>query len=265
MDDAPGPDGLGFDEQAVHRPLEQLRDTQERVFAGDIDYDRTRAQVEKWFSDVPAGAPVERVKAPAAGLNAVKRATLTDKVSLPRLYLAWITPALYAPGDAALDVVSIVLAGGKNSRLYKRLVYELQIAQDVAAFQASKALNSEYQIIVTARPPAAGTSAAAAIDRIRGIVDEEIRRIQQAPPDEREFRRAINQVESSFYDRMERVGGFGGVGDQLNSYYVGTGNPGYFNEDLSRYRALARDDLQAIAAKYLPLDKRVELVVEPVK
>jgi zinc protease len=186
-------------------------------------------------------------------------------VQLPRLYLTWITPAHLAPGDAELDVLSLLLAGGKNSRLYKRLVYDLQIAQDVAAFQASKALNSEYQIIVTARPPAAGTPAAAAVDKIRSIVDEEIRRIQQAPPDQREFRRAINQVESSFYDRMERVGGFGGVGDQLNGYYIGTGNPGYFSEDLSRYRALAPDDIQAMAAKFLRLDRRVELVVEPKK
>jgi zinc protease len=213
----------------------------------------------------PGTSPVPPIDYPHPRLTEVRKKTIQDRVQLPRLYLTWITPPHLAPGDAELDVLSLLLAGGKNSRLYKRLVYDLQIAQDVAAFQGSKALNSEYQIIVTARPPAAGTSAAAAIDRIRGIVDEEIRRIQQAPPDEREFRRAINQVESSFYDRMERVGGFGGVGDQLNSYYVGTGNPGYFNEDLSRYRALAPDDIQAIASKYLPLDKRVELVVEPVK
>ena len=62
-----------------------------------------------------------------------------------------------------------------------------------------------------------------------------------------------------------RVGGFGGVGDQLNGYYIGTGNPGYFSEDLSRYRALAPDDIQAMAAKFLRLDRRVELVVEPKK
>jgi zinc protease len=236
------------------------------VVAGDIEPGRTRAAVEKWFSEVkPGTAQIAPIDYPHPMLTEVKRKTIEDRVQLPRLYLTWITPAHLAPGDAELDVLSLLLAGGKNSRLYKRLVYDLQIAQDVAAFQASKALNSEYQIIVTARPPAAGTPAAAAVDKIRGIVDEEIRRIQQAPPDQREFRRAINQVESSFYDRMERVGGFGGVGDQLNGYYIGTGNPGYFSEDLSRYRALAPDDIQAMAAKFLRLDRRVELVVEPKK
>ncbi|HEX6464692.1 MAG TPA: insulinase family protein, partial [Vicinamibacterales bacterium] len=195
----------------------------------------------------------------------VKRKTIQDRVQLPRLYLAWITPAEFRPGDAELDVLSQLLAGGKNSRLYKRLVYDLQIAQDVTAYQASKQLNSEYNIVVTARPTPQGTTPAAQLDRIRGIVDEELRRISRTPPEEREFQRAINQIESSFYGRMERIGGGGGVGDQLNAYYTMTGNPDYFNPDLSRYRALAPPDITAMAARYLPVDKRVELSVEPVK
>jgi len=236
------------------------------VIAGDLDPVKTRASIEKWFSDVKPGvAPIGPIDYPHPNLTEVKKKTIQDRVQLPRLYLTWVTPAHLEPGDAELDVLSLLLAGGKNSRLYKRLVYELQIAQDVSAFQASKALNSEYQIVVTARPPAAGTTSAAAIEKIRGIVDEEIVKIQQRAPAEREFRRAINQVESSFYDRMERIGGGGGVGDQLNSYYFATGNPGYFSEDLSRYRALSPADIQAIAQRFLPLTRRVELVVEPIK
>ncbi len=229
------------------------------VVAGDIDPAKTRAAVEKWFAEVkPGKAPPPPVDYPHPVLNEVRKKTIQDRVQLPRLYLTWITPAHLAPGDAELDVLSSLLAGGKNSRLYKRLVYELQIAQDVAAVQGSKALNSEYQVVVTARP-------GADINRIRAIVDEEIKKLQQIAPEEREFRRAINQIESSFYDRMERVGNFGGVGDQLNAYYDAAGNPGYFNEDLSRYRALSPADVTAAAAHFLPLDKRVELVVEPKK
>jgi len=229
------------------------------VVAGDIDVARTKASVEKWFADVKPGAtPVGPIDYPHPNLTEVRKKTIQDRVQLPRLYLTWITPSHFEPGDAELDVLSLLLAGGKNSRLYKRLVYDLQIAQDVAAFQASKTLNSEYQIIVTARP-------SASLDQIRQAVDEEIARIQQAAPAAREFTRAINQVESSFYDRMERVGDFGGVGDQMNSYYFVSGNPGYFNEDLARYRALSPSDIQAIAQKFLPLNKRVELIVEPIK
>jgi zinc protease len=235
------------------------------VIAGDFDSARARLAVEKWFADVKPGTrPIAPIDYPHPNLTEVRTKTIEDRVQLPRLYLTWITPAHYEPGDAELDVVSSLLAGGKNSRLYKRLVYELQIAQDVTSYQASKALNSEYQIVVTARPPAEGTTVKAAVDRIRTIVDEEIRKLQDAPPTDREFRRAINQIESSFYDRMERVGDFGGVGDQMNGYFTDTGNPGYFSEDLSRYRALSPGDISAIAARYLPLDRRVELVVEPI-
>jgi zinc protease len=229
------------------------------VVAGDIDPVKARAAVETWFADVkPGTAALPPIEYPRPNLTGVQTKTIKDRVQLPRLYLTWVTPAHFTPGDAELDVLSLLLAGGKNSRLYRRLVYELQIAQDVAAFQASKALNSEYQIIVTAKPDAS-------IDRIRTIVDEEVRKIQETPPADREFRRALNQLESSFYDRMERVGDFGGVGDQLNAYYFAAGNPGYFTEDLGRYRALSPDDITAAAARFLPLAKRVELIVEPAK
>src|SRR6188474_735324 len=223
------------------------------VVAGDIDYDKARAQVEKWFSDVPAGKPVERVKAPAASLDAVRRATLTDKVSLPRLYLAWITPALYAPGDAALDVVSSVLAGGKNSRLYKRLVYDMQAAQNVIAYQSSNGLGSMFRIEVTARP---GHTAA----EMQKAIDEELEKLRTSPPELREVQRAINQVEAAFYRRMERVSS---KADQLNAYLFAGKSPDWFAQDLARYTSLTPGDAQAALVQWLPAGKRVELIVEP--
>src|SRR6185295_11605334 len=236
------------------------------VIAGDIDPAKTRAMVEKWFSDVkPGSGPVPPIDYPHAMLSSVSKKTIEDRVQLPRLYVSWLTPPLYRPGDAELDVVSQILAGGKNSRLYKRLVYDMQIAQDVTAFQASAALDSQIQIVVTARPGDAATTPAALIDRIKTIVDEEIGKLQQAPPTPREFQRAINQIEASFYNRMESVGGFSGKGNQLNAYYTATGNPDYFNEDLSRYRALSAGDIQTAAAFWLPTNRRVELTVEPMK
>jgi zinc protease len=236
------------------------------VIAGDIEPAKTRALVEKWFSDVKPGTePVPPIDFPHPMLTGVQKKTMEDRVQLPRLYISWLTPPFYSPGDAELDVVSQVLAGGKNSRLYKRLVYDLQIAQDVSAFQASSALGSQFQVVVTARPPEPGAAPMAAIDRIRGIVDEEIAKLQKEPPATREFERAINQIEASFLNRMESVGGFNGKGNQLNAYYTATGNPDYFNEDLSRYRALSPADVTAAAASWLPAGRRVELVVEPKK
>ena len=226
------------------------------VIAGDIDLDETRALVEKWFGEVPRGPEVVPVGAPAARLTGVTRKTLKDRVGLPRLYLAWLTPRHFAPGDAALDIVSAVLSGGKNSRLYKRLVYDLQIAQDVSAFQASAALGSQFQIVATARP---GHTAA----ELNAVIDEELARLQREPPDPREVERSLNEIQASFYRGMERVGGFGGKADQLNAYFAAGGGPDYFAEDLARYTALTPADVQAAALEWLPLGRRIELVVEP--
>ena len=154
-------------------------------------------------------------------------------MQLPRLYLAWHTPQVFAPGDAAMDIAASLLAGGKNARLYRRLVYDLQIAQDVNAFQQSQGLGSVFLIIATARP-------GHTLEKIQAVIDEELDKLRAAPADDREMTRTLNQIEANFYRGMERVGGFGGKADQLNAYYTRTGMPDYFEEDLSRYRALER-------------------------
>ena len=226
------------------------------VVAGDIEPASARKLVEKWFSDVKPGPKAAPIANPGAALTSVQKKTITDRVQLPRLYLAWITPALFAPGDAALDVVSSVLTSGKNSRLYKRLVYDMQIAQSVQAFQGSMALASTFVIEATPRP-------GHTVEELQKVIDEEIAKLQQEPPSMREVQRALNQYEASFYDRMERVGGFGGKADQLNAYYTNTGDPDWFNEDLARYRSLSPSDVSAAAAEFLPATRRVELTVMP--
>ncbi len=238
------------------------------VIAGDIDAARARALAEKWFGEIKPRDPVPPLETPQAVLTSVQQQTLTDRVQLPRLYLAWLTPAQYRPGDAALDLVSEILAGGKNSRLYKRLVYGMQIAQDVAAYQASSSLSSSFQIVVTARldrKDGRAVAPQAAIDEIQRVVDEELDRLRREPPTARELERAVNQAEASFYNAIEAVGGFGGKADRLNAYYFATGDPDYFNEDLARYRALSPSDIRAAALKFLPRDRRVELTVLPTK
>jgi zinc protease len=228
------------------------------VVAGDLRTADARRLIEKWFSDVKAGPPPEPMTIPGVALTGVQKKTITDRVQLPRLYLAWLTPRHFEPGDATLDVVADVLAGGKNSRLFKRLVYDMQIAQDVNASQSSAQLSSSFQIVATPRP---GHTVA----ELQKVIDEEIQKLQSELPTAHELERSLNQIESSFYNRMERVGGFGGKADQLNAYYTYTGDPDWFNEDLSRYRALSVTDISAAALQFLPLDKRVELTVEPEK
>ncbi len=226
------------------------------VIAGDIDPAATRALVTKWFGPIPGGRPVPPIDPPVAFLGAEQRSTMEDKVQLPRLYMCWLTPASFSPGDAEMDLVAGVLTGGKNSRLYKKLVYELQIAQDVSAGQASRALGSYFTIAATAR---AGHS----LGEIEAIIQEEIDRLKATPPDARELARTVNGYESSYLAGLQGVGGFGGKADLLNNYYTRTGNPDYLNEDFSRYTAIAPDDITAAAQRYLRDDGRVVLSVVP--
>jgi len=223
------------------------------VIAGDIDPVQTRAAVEKWFADVKRGAVVPPQATPAAYLAEEKRLVLEDRVQLPRLYMAWLTPQNFAPGDAELDLLSNVLAGGRNSRLYKRLVYDLQIAQDVAAFQNSSRLSSSFIIFATAR---SGHS----LNEIEKVIQEEINQLKAEPPADRELQRAVNQYEASFLRRLESVDT---KADQLNGYFMLTGNPDYFNEDLARYKAVAPKDLRAVTLTFLRDEGRIILSVVP--
>jgi zinc protease len=224
------------------------------VVAGDVDAKEVRSEVEKWFGEIPKSERVEPIVPQPVVLKEEKRLVLEDRVQLPRLYLAWVTPQAFSPADAALDAVAAILADGKNSRLYRRLVYDLQVAQDVNAFQGSNALASTFLVIVTAR-------AGHTLEEIRTLVDEEIARLWAEAPSAREVTRFQNKTEAGFFDRLERVGGFGGKADQLNAYYSATGDPDYFEEDLARYRALAPSDVRAAALSFLGPGRVVVSVV----
>jgi zinc protease len=225
------------------------------VIAGDVDTRRARALAEKWFGGIPASAPVEPMTPRPVVLTEEKRLLAEDRVELPRLYLAWPTPPYLSAADGALEGLAAILASGKNSRLYRRLVYELQVAQDVSAFQDAGALGSALIVIVTAR-------AGHGLEEIRRLVDEEIARLQAEPPTAREVERFQNKAETDVMGRLERVGGFGGKADQLNQYYFYSGNPDLFEEDLARFRAVSPSDVRAVAQRYLG-PGRVTLSIVP--
>ena len=224
--------------------------------AGDIDLAQARKAVEKWFSDVPAGKTVLPPQPAAAELTEEKRVVMEDKVQLPRLQMIWLSPANFQPGSAEMELLGSLLGGGKNSRLYKRLVYDLQIAQNVSAFQNSSKFSGEFYIAVTARP---GTG----LNQIEQIVQEEIDKITSESATDRELARVVNQYESRFLTQIERSGGFSGKANQLNEYFFYTGNPDYFNEDLQRYKSVDPADISAAARKYLRSNARIVMSIVP--
>ena len=225
------------------------------VLAGDIETPRAFDLADRYFGELPAGQPPPRVTANGA-LRQERRILLEDRVELPRVYLAWQSPAMFADDDAEMDLLADLLANGKTSRLYRTLVYESRIAVDVSAYQGSRELASFFLLVATAAPGQSLTDIVAAIDT-------ELHQVSTDGPTDEEMERAAAQAEAHFLYRLQTVGGFGGKSDQLNAYNVLRGDPSFFSADLERYRRATREGVRDAAAEWLRLDRRVLLSVLP--
>ncbi len=223
------------------------------AIAGDITPRDARRLAERYFGDITRAPAPTRTPPPPVTLAADVHAVLEDRVQVPRVYVAWHTMKAFAEGDAALDVLANVLAGGRSSRLYRRLVYELQIATDVVAFQDGGRIDGKFELWATARP---GHD----LTELQRVIEEELKRLAEQGPTAREVARAQNTFEAQFLSRMERVGG---KADQLNFYNYFVGTPDYFQSDLDRYRAVSAADVQAATRRYLVDAHRVVLSVVP--
>jgi len=225
------------------------------ALAGDVDGDEALALVERYFGDIDPGDVVEPVRA-SAGLPGDVRIRFEDRVELPRLYLAWLTPAMFADGDADLDLATDLLANGKTSRLYRRLVFDERIATDVSASQNSREIAGYSQITATAAP---GHTLA----ELETAIFEEIARLVADGPTDEEIERGRVQAEAQFMFRLQTVGGFGGKSDQLNAYNVFLRDPAYFDRDLARYQLVTSASLRAAVERYLDPRRRVTLSIVP--
>jgi zinc protease len=213
------------------------------ALAGDISPAEGFELASKYFGEIDPGPPVAPLKRSAA-LGASRRLVLEDRIELPRLYLAWHSPALFAPGDAELDLASDILANGKTSRLYRSLVFERRIATDVAAAQGSREMSGVFQLIATA---ASGHG----LDEIEQAIDEEVASLAAEGPTAAELARGRTQAEAHFVHRLQTVGGFGGKSDQMNAYNVLLGQPSFFRDDLARYLAATPAAIAASLAESL--------------
>ncbi|HWL40097.1 MAG TPA: pitrilysin family protein [Gemmatimonadaceae bacterium] len=222
------------------------------VIAGDINRALVRALVTKHFGPIPRGPAINRVVAPQPMLEREVRATMHDQVSLPRLHMVWHTVPQFSPDDAALDILASILAGGKSSRLDRALVYDRQTAQVVSANHISRELAGTLQITVT---PKRGAS----LDSIESVLKAEIARLTAAPPTREEVDRAYNVREAGFVYGLQTVQG---KSDRMNGYATFRGLPGFFEQDLARYRAVTPADVQRVARRYLA-DRRLVLTVLP--
>jgi zinc protease len=223
------------------------------TIAGDIDRAKIKALVEKYFGPIPGGAPVVRRAGGQVHLAAPKRIAMEAKVQQPQLYVDYPSPANFTSGDRELDVLANVLGNGKSSRLYRRLVYDLKIAQSVSAAQQSQLLASTFEI--TASPMPGHT-----LDELLAVIDEEIAALKSKPVDEAELDRAKNQIESETVRSLEPLLA---RAERLQSYNYVLNDPGFVTEDLRRYRAVDPGSIQRIAEEVLNKEGRVVVTIEP--
>ena len=221
---------------------------------GEIDLDETMARVERYFGSIPGGTKALRPWVPAQELRGSRDIVLQDRVELDRLYMNWHSVAHFHDDDAPLGLLGDILARGKASRLYQKLVIDREIAQDVTAYQSGRELAGSFGITVTLRP-------SRSIREARALLEGEIAGIAATGVTRQELERVVTMKTASFLFALEHLGGFGGVADRLNAYNVFRGDPSLITTDLERFQRVTPEAIQTAAGTYLDGKSSVALSV----
>lgn len=222
------------------------------VVVGDIEYDAAFNLIEKYFGEIPKGNSIPEIKVDKKGLTENVSIELEDNVQLSRIYLAWQSDKMYSKDDAPLDLFSEILTGSKNSRLYKSLVYDKQIAQDVTSFQYSAKLCGMFIIIATAKP-------GVPLDEIKNTIFSEIKNLAKFGIEDDELTRAVNGIKSNYIYSLQRQST---LADQINNYNCNLHEPNSFLFDIGRYEKTTKEYLTSAGIKYVS-NPFVELRIIP--
>ncbi len=223
---------------------------------GDVDPAQARAWVDRYFGPIPANPAIPAFDPPALPLTlgGEIRETVADRVPLTRIYLGFRAPALSDPRLYALEIAAQVLAGGKGSRLHRRLVREERIAQDVAMFGLGFSSGpSLFMGWATVRPNSTA-------EVVQAALLEEIARIGREPITDDELGRAKALIETDELAGLQRVSE---RADRLSMYATLLDEPDEINHQLERYLAVTSEDVRAVAAELLVDHNRVVLTYVP--
>jgi zinc protease len=224
------------------------------VIAGNFNINKTKSLLEKYFCEIKNNGIPAAINSKSSQLDGPKYLIAEDKVNLERIYVTWHSQSAFNPDDAELDILSDLLTGSKNARLTRKLVYELEIAQDVTSMQFSGKYGGHFMIVATAKP---GKS----LDEIKKIIFDEISIIAEEFISSRELERSKNVIKSNFIYSLQNIDT---IADMLNLYNFYLGEPNSFNFDLDRYNNVTAEDIQRIAKSYFQ-NNFVELRIVPEK
>lgn len=228
------------------------------VVAGDFDPAEAKRLIEKYFGTITPGPALDRPAKSMPQLDGEKIVEASDRVPQERTYFAWHTPAYFDPGDADLELAAIIMTDGLSARLNKALLYDRQLASNIAAFQSGQPLSGKFLMWATARP---GVD----IREVEKIVTEEIARFAKEGPTTEELNRAKTKWEFGFLSGLEKIGGFGGKSDILNQYNTFLGEPGKFEEDFARHRNATPESVRRAVDQYLNTKNRLLVRFHPEK
>ncbi|MEY2669003.1 MAG: hypothetical protein RJA59_1641 [Pseudomonadota bacterium] len=214
------------------------------VVAGDVKAEDVKARVEKYFGNIPSGPPLTRQEAWIAKRTGEHRQAMADRVPQARVYLSWNTPTASSSDSEDLELAARILSSGKSSRLYKRLVYDAQIATDVSAMQMPGEIAGQFLVTATARP-------GGELGPVEAAAREELARFLEKGPTQAELDRARTEILAAFTRGVERIGGFGGKSDVLAQGEVYGGRPDFYEERLARLRAATPARVRAAAQRWL--------------
>ena len=221
------------------------------AIVGDFDPATAKKMIEKYFGPIPSGPPVPLVDTKTQPITHETRLTVSDEVELPRVYMLWLAPAYFTPGDADADMMAYVLGRGRSSRLYKKLVYEQQIAQDVDAQRYPLKLGSMFYLQVTCKP---GVTA----EQAEKSINDELNALRKDGPATQEVEQARNSIQSAMVFRLQRMGE---VANLLNLYNQFLDDPGKLDWDLERYDAVSAESMKTFADTTLTDNSRIVMDV----
>jgi zinc protease len=214
------------------------------VIAGDIDPQVAKEKVEKYFGEIPAGPPVASHLRWIAKRRGAHRQTVQDRVPQARIYKVWNVPEWGSVDGDLLEIAGNILASGKTSRFFKRLVYEDQIATSVDVDLDLREIAGLFTIEATAKPEVP-------LAEVEKALDEELARLLAEGPSEEELQRAKTQHLAGFIRGIERIGGFGGKSDILATSQVYGGSPDAYKRRLKNIAAATAESLKATVNQWL--------------